>query len=148
MSDLKARLSSAMKDAMRAKDKLTLGTIRMAQAAVKQKEIDDKVELDDTAVLAIITKLIKQREDAAQQYTDADRPDLAETERAEAAALKTFLPEQLSESAINSLIDEAIASTGAAGMADMGKVMGWLKPKVAGKADMGKLSGQIKSRLS
>ena len=148
MSDLKARLSSDMKDAMRAKDKLTLGTIRMAQAAVKQKEIDEKVELDDAAVLAIITKLIKQRDDAAKQYDDADRPELAETERAEAEVLKVYLPTQLSDAEVAEYIDQAINETAAEGMKDMGKVMGWLKPKVAGQTDMGKLSGQIKARLS
>lgn len=148
MSDLKATLSSAMKDAMRAKDKLSLGTIRMEQAGVKQKEIDEKIELDDAAVLAILTKLVKQREDAAKQYDEADRPELAETERAEADVLRGFLPAALDDAELNKLIDTAVEETGASSMQDMGKVMNWLKPKVAGRADMGKLSGQIKSRLT
>ena len=148
MSELKSQLTSAMKDAMRAKDKLRLGTIRMAQAAVKQKEIDDRVELTDADVLSILTKLVKQRDDAASQYRDADRLDLAETEEAEAEILKTFLPSPLTDDELAALIDQAVTETGASSMAQMGAVMGWLKPKVTGRADMGRLSGQIKARLS
>lgn len=148
MSELKSQLTSAMKDAMRAKDKLRLGTIRMAQAAVKQKEIDDRVELTDADVLSILTKLVKQRDDAAAQYRDADRLDLAETEEAEAEILKTFLPSPLTDVELTALIDQAVTETGASSMAQMGAVMGWLKPKVTGRADMGRLSGQIKARLS
>ncbi|MGD2005961.1 MAG: GatB/YqeY domain-containing protein [Pseudomonadales bacterium] len=148
MSELKSQLTSAMKDAMRAKDKLRLGTIRMAQAAVKQKEIDDRVELTDADVLSILTKLVKQRDDAASQYRDADRLDLAETEEAEAEILKTFLPSPLTDDELAALIDQAVTETGANSMAQMGAVMGWLKPKVTGRADMGRLSGQIKARLS
>lgn len=148
MSELKSQLTSAMKDAMRAKDKLRLGTIRMAQAAVKQKEIDDRVELTDADVLSILTKLVKQRDDAAAQYRDADRLDLAETEEAEAEILKTFLPSPLTDDELAALIDQAVTETGASSMAQMGAVMGWLKPKVTGRADMGRLSGQIKARLS
>jgi len=133
---------------MRAKDKLRLGTIRMAQAAVKQKEIDDRVELTDADVLSILTKLVKQRDDAASQYRDADRLDLAETEEAEAEILKTFLPSPLTDDELAALIDQAVTETGASSMAQMGAVMGWLKPKVTGRADMGRLSGQIKARLS
>ena len=133
---------------MRAKDKLRLGTIRMAQAAVKQKEIDDRVELTDADVLSILTKLVKQRDDAAAQYRDADRLDLAETEEAEAEILKTFLPSPLTNDELAALIDQAVTETGASSMAQMGAVMGWLKPKVTGRADMGRLSGQIKARLS
>ena len=133
---------------MRAKDKLRLGTIRMAQAAVKQKEIDDRVELTDADVLSILTKLVKQRDDAAAQYRDADRLDLAETEEAEAEILKTFLPSPLTDGELAALIDQAVTETGASSMAQMGAVMGWLKPKVTGRADMGRLSGQIKARLS
>ena len=148
MSELKSQLTSAMKDAMRAKDKLRLGTIRMAQAAVKQKEIDERVELTDADVLSILTKLVKQRDDAAAQYRDADRLDLAETEEAEAEILKTFLPSPLTDDELAALIDQAVTETGASSMAQMGAVMGWLKPKVTGRADMGRLSGQIKARLS
>lgn len=133
---------------MRAKDKLRLGTIRMAQAAVKQKEIDDRVELTDADVLSILTKLVKQRDDAASQYREADRLDLAETEEAEAEILKTFLPSPLTDDELAALIDQAVTETGASSMAQMGAVMGWLKPKVTGRADMGRLSGQIKARLS
>ena len=133
---------------MRAKDKLRLGTIRMAQAAVKQKEIDERVELTDVDVLSILTKLVKQRDDAAAQYRDADRLDLAETEEAEAEILKTFLPSPLTDDELAALIDQAVTETGANSMAQMGAVMGWLKPKVTGRADMGRLSGQIKARLS
>ena len=133
---------------MRAKDKLRLGTIRMAQAAVKQKEIDDRVELTDADVLSILTKLVKQRDDAAAQYRDADRLDLAETEEAEAEILKTFLPSPLTDGELTALIDQAVTETGASSMAQMGAVMGWLKPKVTGRTDMGRLSGQIKARLS
>ena len=133
---------------MRAKDKLRLGTIRMAQAAVKQKEIDDRVELTDADVLSILTKLVKQRDDAAAQYRDAERLDLAETEEAEAEILKTFLPSPLTDDELTALIDQAVIETGASSMAQMGAVMGWLKPKVTGRADMGRLSGQIKARLS
>ena len=133
---------------MRAKDKLRLGTIRMAQAAVKQKEIDDRIELTDADVLSILTKLVKQRDDAASQYRDADRLDLAETEEAEAEILKTFLPSPLTDDELAALIDQAVTETGANSMAQMGAVMGWLKPKVTGRADMGRLSGQIKARLS
>ena len=148
MSELKARLTSAMKDAMRAKEKMRLGTIRMAQAAIKQREIDERIELTDADVLSIFTKLVKQREDAAIQYRDADRTDLADTELAEADILRGFLPSPLSEDEINALIDQAISETGANSMAQMGAVMGWLKPKVTGRADLGKLSGQIKARLN
>ncbi len=148
MSELKAQLTSAMKDAMRAKDKLRLGTIRMAQAAVKQREIDERIELADSDVLSILTKLVKQREDAAIQYRDADRPELAEIELAEADVLREFLPTALSDEEVGALIDQAISETSASSMAQMGAVMGWLKPKVTGRTDMGKLSGQIKARLS
>ncbi len=140
-------LKEAQKDAMRAKDKLRLGTIRMALAAVKQREIDERVTLDDTQVLAVLTKMVKQRKDAAQQFDDANRADLADNERAEIVILETFLPQPLSAEELLALIDEAMTATGAATMQDMGKVMGFLKPKVQGRADMGALSGQIKAKL-
>lgn len=133
---------------MRAKDKLRLGTIRMALADIKQKEIDGQVELNDTDVLAVITKMVKQRKDAAQQFEDADRQDLAEQEKSEIEVLTSFLPQPLTETELATLIDEAMAATGAAGMQDMGKVMGWLKPKVQGKADMGNVSKVIKQKLT
>lgn len=141
------RLREAMKDAMRAKDKVRLGTIRMALAGVKQREIDERIELTDADVIALLTKMVKQRKDAAGQYTDANRQDLADIENNEIVILHDFLPKQLSTDEIDTLIQQALAETDASGMQDMGKVMGWLKPKVQGRADMGKLSGQIKSKL-
>ncbi len=141
------KLKEAMKDAMRAKEKVRLGTIRMALAAVKQREVDERIELTDADVVALLTKMVKQRNDAASQYEQANRKDLADIENNEITILQEFLPQPLSEQEINALIEQALAETGAAGMQDMGKVMGWLKPKVQGRADMGKLSGQIKSKL-
>lgn len=141
------QLKDAQKDAMRAKDKLRLGTIRMAIAAVKQKEIDDQRTLEDSEVLAVLTKAVKQRQDAASQYDAADRADLADKERAEITVLESFLPQPLSEEELDNLIAQALESTGATGMQDMGKVMGQLKPQVQGRADMGALSAKIKARL-
>lgn len=140
-------LKDAQKDAMRAKNKVRLGTIRMALAAIKQREIDEQVTLGDSDILAVLTKMVKQRQDAASQYDAAGRDDLASTERAEIVELESFLPQPLSEAELAALIDEAMASTGASGMQDMGKVMGVLKPQVQGRADMGALSAQIKQRL-
>jgi uncharacterized protein YqeY len=142
------QLKEAQKDAMRAKDKLRLGTIRMALAGVKQREVDERITLTDTDVVALLTKMVKQRKDAASQFEQAGRQDLADTENAEIVILQGFLPKALSEDELNSLIEQAMSETGAAGMQDMGKVMGWLKPKVTGRADMGKLSGQIKAKLA
>lgn len=140
-------LKNAQKDAMRAKNKVRLGTIRMALAAIKQKEIDEQVTLGDSDILAVLTKMVKQRQDAAAQYDSAGREDLAQTERSEIVELESFLPQPLTKEEIAVLIDEAMASTGASGMQDMGKVMGVLKPQVQGRADMGALSAQIKQRL-
>lgn len=140
-------LKNAQKDAMRAKDKLRLGTIRMALAAVKQREVDERIELNDTDVLQIITKMVKQRKDASQQFRDAGRDDLADNEDAEIVILQDFLPQALSEAEINAMIVEAISQTGANGMADMGKVMGLLRPKMQGRADLGQVSGLIKAQL-
>ena len=141
-------LKEAQKDAMRAKDKVRLGTIRMATAAIRQREIDDQITLTDADILAVLTKMVKQRQDAAQQYDDAGREELAAKERAEITVIETFLPQPLSDAELDALIDEAMAETGATGMQDMGKVMGQLKPKVQGRTDMGALSGKIKSRLN
>lgn len=140
-------LKEAQKDAMRAKDKLRLGTIRMTLAAVKQREIDERIELTDGDVLAIITKMVKQRKDAAQQFTAAERNDLADIEYAEIVILESFLPQPLTADEINELISAAMIATGAAGMQDMGKVMGILKPQLQGRADMGQVSGLIKAKL-
>lgn len=141
-------LKSAQKDAMRAKEKTKLGTIRMALAAIKQKEIDEQITLDDTAVLAVLTKMVKQRQDAAAQYDAADRDDLASKEREEIVVLENFLPQPLTDEELATLIDETMTATGASGMQDMGKVMGALKPKVQGRTDMGALSAKIKARLT
>ena len=140
-------LKEAQKDAMRAKDKLRLGTIRMTLAAVKQREIDERIELTEGDVLAIVTKMVKQRKDVAQQFADADRLDLADKELEEIVILESFLPQPLTPEEIDTLIATAISDTGAAGMQDMGKVMGLLKPQLQGRADMGKVSGLIKAKL-
>lgn len=148
MSELKSRITADMKSAMRAADKDRLGVIRLLQAAIKQREVDERVELDDAQVTAVIEKMVKQRRDSVQQYTDGGRPELAAAEQAEIDILADYLPEQLGEAEIAQLIDEAIAATGAEGMKDMGKVMGVLKPKLTGRADMGAVSGLIKARLT
>lgn len=145
---LKEQLATAQKEAMRAKDKIRLGTIRMALAEIKQREIDGQTELQEADVLAVITKMVKQRNDARQQFESAGRDDLAATEQQEIEVLQSFLPQPLSEEEISSLITEAMTATSAQGMQDMGKVMGWLKPKVQGKADMGAVSKLIKDKLS
>ena len=141
-------LKSAQKDAMRAKAKLRLGTIRMAIAAIKQREIDEQITLTDSDILAVLTKMVKQRQDAASQFDAADRDDLASKEREEIVVLEGFLPQPLTEDELAALIDEAMVSTGAQGMQDMGKVMGSLKPQVQGRTDMGALSAKIKARLN
>lgn len=141
-------LKNAQKDAMRAKDKLRLGTIRMALAAVKQREVDERIELNDSDVIALLTKMVKQRKDAASQFEAANRQDLADIELAEIVIIQDFLPQPLTEQELDALIDQAMSESGAAGMQDMGKVMAWLKPKVQGRADMGPLSGKIKAKLS
>ena len=148
VSDLKARILDDMKAAMRAGDKDRLGVIRLLQAAIKQREVDERVELDDAAVTAVVEKMVKQRRDSIQQYTDGGRPELAEAEAAEIEILQAYLPEPLSDEEVDALIDETVAATGAASMKDMGKVMGQLKPKLAGRADMGAVSARIKARLS
>lgn len=145
---LKERITADMKTAMRAKDKDSLGTIRLILAAVKQVEVDERITLDDSAVLAILDKMVKQRRDSISQFEKAGRDDLVAQERGELELIQTYLPKALDESEIDALIDEAVATTGASGMRDMGKVMGWLKPKLQGRADMGKVSGQIKQRLN
>jgi len=141
-------LKDAQKDAMRAKDKQRLNPIRMVLAAIKQREIDEQITLDDAGITSVIVKLVKQRRDSYTQYKDAGRDDLADIEASEIVALETFLPQQLSEEEIIALIDAAIADTNAAGMQDMGKVMGIIKSKAEGRADMGKISGLIKQRLT
>jgi uncharacterized protein YqeY len=147
MSELKTRITDDVKVAMKAGDKARLTTLRMLTAELKQREVVDAIEMTDAVVIAAIEKMIKQRRDAEKQYRDGGRPELADAEAAEIIVLSGYLPQQLSEAEVVALIGQAIAETGAAGGKDMGKVMAWLKPKVAGRADMGKLSGLIKSKL-
>ncbi len=147
MSDLKQRLSADMKQAMRDKDKPRLGVVRLALAAIKQREVDERTELDDAQVLAVLDKMVKQRRDAVRQYEEAGRQDLADQEAYEISVLQTYLPEALSETELDALIDEAIAASGASSMKEMGKAMGILKPKVQGRADMGAVSAKLKARL-
>lgn len=137
-----------MKDAMRAKDAQRLGAIRLLQAAIKQREVDDRVEVDDTLVIEVIEKMLKQRRDSISQYEAANRQDLADVEKFEVSVLQEYLPQPLTEAEIAALLDQVLADTGAAGVKDMGKVVGAIKPLVVGRADMGKVSGLIKARLS
>ncbi|GLP97250.1 GatB/YqeY domain-containing protein [Paraferrimonas sedimenticola] len=143
-----AQLKEAQKDAMRAKDKARLGTLRLALAAIKQIEVDTRQELSESDVIAVLTKMVKQRKDSISQYEAAGRQELADIEAAEIEVINDFLPQPLSQDELNTLIDAAISQSGASGMGDMGKVMGILKPQVQGRADMGALSGVIRSRLS
>ena len=145
---LKDRITEDMKAAMRAKDQPRLSAVRLLLAAMKQKEVDERVELADADVLAIIEKMIKQRRESIAQYESAGRKDLAEVEQFELKVLSEYLPQQLSETEIAEAIGAALAESGAAGVKDMGKVMALLKPRLAGRADMGKVSGLVKSRLS
>jgi uncharacterized protein YqeY len=147
MSALKDQLTNAMKEAMRAKDQHRLTVIRMALASLKQVEVDERIELDDARVLAILDKQIKQRIDASTQFRDAGRTDLSDKEDIEAAILREFMPAALSQDEINTAIDAAIAQVGETGMQAMGKVMAILKPQLQGRADLGAVSGQVKQRL-
>ena len=148
MPALRDQLNKADITAMKAKDKGRLTTLRMATAALKQIEVDERIEPDEVRILAVLDKMIKQRKDSAQQYKAGNREDLATIELFEITVLQEFMPKALTEDEINTLIDSAISSTGAEGMKDMGKVMGILKPQLQGKADMGEVSKQIKARLS
>ncbi len=144
---LKLRITDDMKAAMRAKDTARLGAIRLLLAAMKQREVDERIELSDADVVAIIEKRNKQRRDTISQDEAAGRQELADVEKFEMSVLADYLPQQLSEAEVNAAVAEAIAATGAAGPQDMGKVMGVLKPKLAGRADMGKVSALIKAQL-
>ena len=146
-SALKQQLTEDMKTAMRAKDKPRLGVIRLALAAIKQREVDERIELNDTDVLAVIDKMVKQRRDSAQQFADANRPELADQENFEIGVLQDYLPAALDEAELDALITKAIADSGAESMKEMGKVMGLLKPQVQGRADMGAVSQRIKALL-
>ncbi len=145
---LKERITQDMKDAMRSAEKERLGVIRMLQAAIKQREVDERITLDDAQVLSVIEKMIKQRKEAIAQFEAGGRADLAEKEAAEAKQLSAYLPAQLSQSEIEALVAAAIAETGAATVKDMGKVMGLVKTRAAGQADMGVVSALIKAKLS
>jgi hypothetical protein len=145
---LKSQVVEDMKTAMRAKDAARLSTIRMLLAAIKQREVDERIELTDADVLTIIDKMIKQRRDSITQFEAGKREDLAAIERAEVEQLATYMPARLADAEIDALIADAIASTGASGMAGMGKVMAVLKPKLAGRADMGAVSARIKAKLA
>ncbi len=144
---LKARITEDMKNAMRARDGARLSTIRLLQAAIKQREVDERIEMTDADVLSILDKMVKQRKDSITAFEAGHRADLAAAERAEIAVLQTYLPQPLSAAEIDALIADAIASTGAAGLPGMGKVMAVLKPKLAGRADLGAASAQVKARL-
>jgi len=145
---LKDKLQQDMKDALRGGDKRSLGVIRLILAAIKQREVDERIELDDAQITVVLDKMAKQRRDSLEHYEKAGRDDLADQETFELEMLKAYLPEQLGDAEITTLIDEAIQATGASSMKDMGKVMGQLKSKLQGRADMGAVSGRIKDRLS
>lgn len=145
---LKATITEDMKTAMRAKDTARLGTIRLLQAAIKQREVDERVELSDDDIIAVVEKMLKQRRDSISAYDSAGRDDLSDVEKYEVSVLQTYLPAQLTEDEIHQILDDVIANTGASSVKDMGKVMGSVKPLVAGKADMGIVSALIKARLA
>ena len=145
---LKDRITEDMKAAMRARDQARLSAIRLLLAAIKQKEVDERIALSDADVVTILEKMLKQRRESVTQYEAGGRADLAEAEKFEMKVLSEYLPQQLTEAEIARAIDAAVSEAGAAGVKDMGKVMGLLKPRLAGRADMGKVSAQVKSRLS
>ncbi len=145
---LKAQITEDMKTAMRAKDSVRLGTIRLLQAAMKQKEVDERVELDDAMVIAIVDKLIKQRKDSVAAYESANRQDLADIERNEMKVLEVYLPQRLNAEEITAAVKAIVAEVGATGPGDMGKVMGAVKTQLAGKADMGLVSAAVKAALA
>jgi len=147
-SGLKATITSAMKESMRARDKIRLGTIRLILSDIKRIEVDERIELDDVRVLAVLDKMLKQRRDSISQYEAASRQDLADVEIAEVAVIETFLPTALTEQEILELLDDAINSSGADSIRDMGKVMAVLKPQLQGRADVASVSQLVKKRLS
>ena len=145
--NLKARITEDMKSAMRARETGRLNAIRLILAALKQKEVDERVELDDAAVLVILDKMLKQRRDSIAQFEAAGRQDLAQQEHFEVTVLQQYMPQALSAEAVAAIVDQAIQDSGAAGMQDMAKVMALVKPQLAGRADMGQVSGLVKARL-
>jgi uncharacterized protein YqeY len=145
---MKKQINDAMKDAMRAKDKARLGAIRLMQAEFKRIEVDERIEIDDARVLAVLDKMVKQRRDSINQYEAAGRQELADVEIAEIAVIQDFLPAALSDKEITAMVQAAIEQTGASSMADMGKVMGIIKPQIQGRADAGAVSGLVKATLT
>lgn len=145
MSTLKETLATATKDAMRAREKARLATLRLINAEIKRVEVDERIELDDARILAVLDKMTKQRRDSITQFEKAGRPELAEVEQAEIDVIQEFLPEQLSEAEIQDIVAAAVKETGASSMADMGKVMALVKPQVQGRADMGVVSKLVKA---
>ena len=146
--DLKSKIQADMKSSMKSGDKSRLGVIRLILSAIKQVEVDERIELDDARIVAVLDKMAKQRRESISQFDQAGRDDLSAIEQAELEIIQEYLPEALSESEIEALIEQSISATGAESMKDMGKVMGMLKPQLQGRADMGKVSQQIKTRLS
>ncbi len=142
------QLKEEQKLAMKAKDKPRLGTIRLALSAIKQREVDERITLSDDDIIAVLTKMVKQRRDSVAQFENANRQDLADIEKAEITVLEDFMPQPLTEEEVAALIDSAITESGAAGMQDMGKVMGVLKPQIQGRADMGKASSLVRAKLA
>lgn len=147
-SPLKQQLGEATKDAMRAKDKVRLGTLRLAMSEIKRVEVDERIEPDDTRITAILDKMVKQRRESVRQYETGGRQDLVDQENAEISILQEFMPEALDEAALSTIINDAINSTGAKSIKDMGKVMAAVRPRVLGRADMGKVSNQVKASLA
>ena len=145
---LKGQITEDMKSAMKAGEKDRLKVVRLILAAIKQVEVDKRIELDDAAVLSVLDKMVKQRRDSVEQFEKGNRQDLADIEKAEIAVLETYLPEQLSDAELDAMIAEAISSTGAESIRDMGKVMGQIKGKAAGRADMGAVGAKVKAQLS
>jgi uncharacterized protein len=145
---LRDRVQEDVKTAMKAREAERLGTLRLLTAAMKQREVDERITLDDAGVVAVIEKMLKQRKDSVAQYEQAGRQDLADAEKREMAILQAYLPQQMTEDEVAALVAEAVAATGATGPADMGKVMGVVKPKVAGRADMGRVSALVKAKLA
>ena len=145
---LKVQLQADLKDAMRAKNKERLATLRLVTAAIKQREVDERIELDDAQILAVLDKMVKQRRESITQFSKADRQDLVDKEQAEIDVIQDFLPQPLTDAEIDTIIAKALQDSGASSMADMGKVMGLIKPQVQGRADMGQISGKIKAALN
>ncbi len=148
MSQISQHIQEDTRAAMRAKDKGRLGVLRLISAAIKQREVDERITLDDGQVLAVLDKMLKQRRDSVEQYRQAGRDDLADKEEFEIGIIQAYLPQPLSDQELDALIDKAVTETGAAGMKDMGQVMGVLRPQVQGRADMGAVSARVKARLA